>query len=171
MDGSGPLIAYCMAAQGSSSKEAEACEVGIEERLEGLNLQGEEETDLDFSEEIEGLIKEVRWLAIFRVHTSKLFSHAALLSAMHIAWSAAKEVSFKLLESNMFLVQFQCLGDWTRVMEGCPWLFRSAPVVMEEYDGFTNVHEYKLDRIPVWARIQGIPERSHEKEGARREGG
>lgn len=70
----------------------------------------------------------------------------------------AKEVSFKVLESNLFLVQFQCVGDWTRVMEGGPWLFRSAPVVMEEYDGFTNVHEYKLDRIPVWARIQGIPE-------------
>lgn len=35
-------------------------------------------------------------------------------------------------------------------MNGGPWLFRDA--------AFTNVYEYKLDRIPVWARIIGIPE-------------
>jgi hypothetical protein len=29
---------------------------------------------------------------------------------------------------------------------------------MSEYDGFTNVEDYKLDKIPVWTRIQGIPE-------------
>jgi hypothetical protein len=29
---------------------------------------------------------------------------------------------------------------------------------MAEYDGFSNVEDYKLDKIPVWTRIQGIPE-------------
>jgi hypothetical protein len=43
-------------------------------------------------------------------------------------------------------------------MEGRPWLFRGAAVVMEEYDGFSDVKAIKLDRIPVWARIQGMPE-------------
>lgn len=43
-------------------------------------------------------------------------------------------------------------------MEGGPWLFRGSAVVLEEYDGFSNVHEYKLDKIPVWTRIQGVPE-------------
>lgn len=28
---------------------------------------------------------------------------------------------------------------------------------MEEYDGFSNVHAFKLDKILVWTRIQGIP--------------
>jgi hypothetical protein len=31
-------------------------------------------------------------------------------------------------------------------------------VVLAEYDGFSNVNEYKLDKVPVWARFQGIPE-------------
>ena len=31
-------------------------------------------------------------------------------------------------------------------------------MVMEEYDGFSDVNTIKLDRIPVWARIQGMPE-------------
>ena len=71
---------------------------------------------------------------------------------------AAKEVTFKALAPNLFLVQLHCLGDWSRVMEGSPWLFRGAAIVMEEYDGFSNVLAYKLNRILVWARIQGVPE-------------
>ena len=31
-------------------------------------------------------------------------------------------------------------------------------MVMEEYDGFSNVNTYKLDRILIWTRIQGVPE-------------
>ena len=65
----------------------------------------EEDEDLDFSEEIDGLIKEVRWLALFRVYTTKPFSHAALLNAMRNVWSAVKEVSFMVLGENLFLVQ------------------------------------------------------------------
>jgi hypothetical protein len=83
---------------------------------------GKEDEDLDFSEEIDGLLKEVRWLAQFRVYTTKPFSHAALFNAISNAWSVAKEVTFKVLGENLFLVQLQCVG-WTRIMEGRPWLF------------------------------------------------
>ena len=33
-----------------------------------------------------------------------------------------------------------------------------AAVVLQGYDGFSNVEEYKLDKILVWARIQEIPD-------------
>ena len=61
-------------------------------------------------------------------------------------------------EPNLLMVQFHCLGDWTRVMEGKPWLFRGAAIVMEEYDGYLNVKMYKLDRIPILTRIHGVLE-------------
>lgn len=38
----------------------EMLEPSLEERLESLNLQGEEEEDLDFSGEFEELVKDVR---------------------------------------------------------------------------------------------------------------
>ena len=110
------------------------------------------------SGEIEELAKEIRWLALYRVHTSKPFSHAALFSALRNAWATVKEVTFKVLGPNLFLVQLHCLVDWSRVMEGSPWLFRGSPIVMEEYDAFSNIHAYKLDKIPIWLRIQGAPE-------------
>jgi hypothetical protein len=123
-----------------------------------LKVCGEEEEELDFSAELDDLVKDVRWLALVRVHTTKNYSHAALMNNMRNAWSAAKETTFKVMGENLFLVQFNCLGDWTRVMDGGPWIFRGAPVVLEEYDGFSNIHEYKLDRIPVWIRIFGLPD-------------
>ncbi|XBI38444.1 hypothetical protein VPH35_123455 [Triticum aestivum] len=130
----------------------------LEDRFAGLNLRGEEEEELDLSGEIEDLIAETRWVAIFRVHTRKPFSHVALFKAMRNAWIPEQGVIFKAKKDNLFLAQFMCLGDWNRVMNGGPWIFRNSAVVLEEYDGLTNVEEYKLDRIPVWARIMGLSE-------------
>lgn len=43
-------------------------------------------------------------------------------------------------------------------MGGCPWVLRGFAVVLEECNGLTNVQEYKLDMIPVGARIMGVPD-------------
>ena len=75
--------------------EEDGSALSLEECLEGLNLQGEEEEDLDFSSELDELVKDVRWLALFRVNTSKPFSHAVFFSTMRNAWAATKEVTFK----------------------------------------------------------------------------
>jgi hypothetical protein len=80
-----------------------------------------------------------------------------MFKQMRNAWVPEQEVTFKAKGANL-LAQFHCLGDWSRVMEGGSWLFRGAALVMAEYDGFINVEEYKLDKIPVWTCIQGIPE-------------
>ena len=55
-------------------------EADFEDQFAGMTLHGKEEEDLDFSAEVEDLVKDVRWLALFRVHTTKPFSHAALLT-------------------------------------------------------------------------------------------
>ena len=43
-------------------------------------------------------------------------------------------------------------------MDGGPWLFRRALVVIQEYDGFSDVNAYRLNKVPVWARIKGLPD-------------
>lgn len=68
----------------------------LEDVFEGLNLDGEEEEDLVLSGKVEELIKEVRWLCLFRVHTLRPFSHAALLNSMRNAWTCAQGVTFNI---------------------------------------------------------------------------
>lgn len=99
------------------------------------------------------LIKDLRWLGLFWVHTMRPFSHAALLNTTRNAWASAQGVKFNIKAPNLFLVQCHCLGDWKKVMDGGPWLSGRDPVVIVEFDGFTNVEHYALDKIPVWARI------------------
>ena len=98
----------------------------LEDAFEGLNLHGEEEEDLDLSGEVDELIKDVRWLVLFRVHTMRPFSHAALLNSMRNAWACAQGVTFNIKGPNLFLAQCHCLGDWKRVMEGGPWQFHQC---------------------------------------------
>lgn len=99
-------------------------EPNLESKFEGLNLFGEEEEELDLSGEVDGLLEETRWLGVFRVHTQRPFSHVALFKDMRNAWASAQDVIFKAKGENRFIVQFMCLGDWNRVMNGGPWLFR-----------------------------------------------
>ena len=77
----------------------------------GLAFHEEEEEDLDLSGEVEDLIREVRWLALFRVHTLRPFSHATLLNSMRNAGACAQGVTFNIKGPNLFLAQCHCLGD------------------------------------------------------------
>ena len=43
-------------------------------------------------------------------------------------------------------------------MGGGPWIFCNSLVVIEEYDGITNITEYILDNIPARVWIMGIPD-------------
>lgn len=71
------------------------------------------------------------------------------------AWASVQGATFKPVGQHV-LAQLMCVGDWDRVMGGGPWQFRGFAVVIDEYDGFTSVDEYKLDHIPVWARVMGV---------------
>ncbi|VAI84162.1 hypothetical protein VPH35_127964 [Triticum aestivum] len=77
---------------------------------------------------------------------------------MRNAWTCAQGVTFNIKGPNLFLARCHCLGDWKRVMEGGPWQFHRDPVVLVEYDGFTNVADYALNMYPLWARIKGLPD-------------
>ncbi|KAM0921595.1 hypothetical protein ACQ4PT_006776 [Festuca glaucescens] len=86
----GPAVDAADEAGGSETFDADT---ELQDRFGNLNLCGEEETDLDFSAEIDDLMEEMR-----------------------NAWSTAQDVTFKTKD------------------------------------------DYKLDKILVWTRIQGIPE-------------
>ena len=59
-------------------------------------------------------------MAVARLLTVKDFSEASLVSTMKSAWNAAKEVLFRPIGKNLFIVQAFCLGDRKRIMEEGP---------------------------------------------------
>jgi hypothetical protein len=76
---------------------------------------------------------------------------------MRTAWSPAKEVTFQALEENLFTIQCHCLGDWLKIEQGGPWLFRQNAVIIEPYDGLSAIDSVELNQIAVWLQIHKLP--------------
>ena len=65
-------------------------------------------------------LPKVKWMAVAKLLTVKDFSEASLSSTMRAAWNTAREVIFRPIGKNLFIVQAFCLGDWKRIMEDGP---------------------------------------------------
>lgn len=76
---------------------------------------------------------------------------------MRAAWDLAHDCKFRPLESNLYTVQFFCLGDWERVMQEGPWNFRGHAVILTEYDGVTQPSMVALDTLSIWIQIHDVP--------------
>ncbi|KAE8820822.1 hypothetical protein D1007_01135 [Hordeum vulgare] len=76
---------------------------------------------------------------------------------MCMAWSLAQGATFSALGENLFSITVNCLGDWKRITEDGPWLFRDHGVLIEPYDGLTKFYEVALDKLAVWIQIVDLP--------------
>jgi hypothetical protein len=143
----------------SESVDRMGSEPSLEELLECLNLKGEDiEGVFVAKKDVENLKEETKWMAVMRLQTTKPFSATSLKKTLRFAWAPAQEVSFRDIEGNRFLVQASCLGDWKRITEQGPWLFRDYGLLVEKYDGSCRAGAVELNRIHAWARIYDVPE-------------
>jgi hypothetical protein len=96
----------------------------LDSMMKRLGLREEDLDDVVFEDQSPPPVDATRWLAIARVHTDHEFSDFWFFKNMRSAWDLAQEVKFRSLENNLFTMQFSCLGDWEKVMDGGPWVFR-----------------------------------------------
>jgi hypothetical protein len=106
---------------------------------------------------VESLKEEAKWMAVMKLLTTKPFSDVSLKKTMRFAWAPAREVVIRDVEENRFLVQASCLGDWKRITEQGPWLFRDHGLRIGKYDGNCSAKSVELNRIHVWARFMISP--------------
>ncbi|XBI72800.1 hypothetical protein VPH35_066674 [Triticum aestivum] len=138
------------AQSGTSGGSSAAMRSDLDEFMEQLNLEDEVFDDLVIDENDQEINESVRWLALARVHMDKTFSPTTFYKEMRAAWNPAQHVNFRPVGPNLFVVQAACLGDWERMIEQGPWLFRNFLVLMCPYDGFTKAEEVPMVYMPVW---------------------
>jgi hypothetical protein len=129
----------------------------VDELLNNLKLHGEELNDVVLGKEEVRRWPEVKWLAAARILTTKSFSLQSLKNTMMAAWSPAREVSFHEIEPNLFVLQAYCLGDWKRIMEEGPWLFRGCALMTEPFDGATMIPTVIPKHVQAWVQIHKLP--------------
>jgi hypothetical protein len=75
-----------------------------------------------------------------------------------LSWNLAQEVKIRALGDNLFIMKFSCLGDWEKVTEGGPWVFRGHAVLFAPYDGFTKPSTIELNHLSLWVQIHDLPD-------------
>ncbi|KAK1697430.1 hypothetical protein QYE76_014127 [Lolium multiflorum] len=82
----------------------------------------------------------------------------SLKKTLKFAWAPAQEVIFRDLEDNRFMVKTNCLGDWQRITEQAPSIFRDHGLLIAKYDGSCKASSVELNRIHAWVQIHDVPE-------------
>ncbi|XP_071679856.1 uncharacterized protein [Lolium perenne] len=77
---------------------------------------------------------------------------------MQFAWALVQEISFRDVDENRFLVQTNCLGDWKKITEQGPWIFREQGLLVEKFDGSCSAMAVDLHRIHAWVRVHDVTE-------------
>ncbi|KAK1651010.1 hypothetical protein QYE76_068815 [Lolium multiflorum] len=146
-----------MSSSAGSSNPKGAKVMDVDTLLRDLRIREEEFDDLIIGEEV-CIDEEPDLLAVARVLTDKSFNAAAFEDTMRFAWSLAKKAVFRDVGNSTFIIQFTCLGDWKKVVEEGPWLFRNWGIVIKAYDGYSKPSSLVLDRLPIWVQIHDVPE-------------
>jgi hypothetical protein len=144
-------------AKGASASDGVKNRDDVEAVMQRLGLKEDDLDDVVFQEE-EKPEEDIRWMAVARVHTESEFSHYWFLKNMRSAWDLAKDVKVRVIEENLFILKYACLGDWEKVMEGGPWVFRGKSVLIAPYDGFTKPSSIDLNTILMWIQIHDLPD-------------
>lgn len=90
-----------------------------------------------FEEDPDVVREGIKWMAIAKVHTTNQFTTQALITNMNIAWSPMKEIKTTSVNENLFMIQCSCMGDWMKLLDKGPWLFRSFGIIKKLYDGLS----------------------------------
>ncbi|XBI37081.1 hypothetical protein VPH35_122491 [Triticum aestivum] len=146
-----------MAKQGTLGASGSKGKGKLEDLMEELALKEDDLDDVVFEEDDAPLEEDLQWMILVRVHIDKTFSNYRFFRNMKSTWDLARKVQIKTLEENLFIMQFDCLGDWERVTLGGPWHFRGNPVIIVPYDGYSKPTSIELFKFEIWARILDLP--------------
>ncbi|KAE8771773.1 hypothetical protein D1007_56277 [Hordeum vulgare] len=135
----------------------------IKDLMKKLALQEDDLDGVVFEEADASPEDDLRWMVLVRVHMDKGFSNYWFFPNMRSAWDLARSVKIKTLEGNLFIMQFNCPGDWEKVTLGGHWHFRRNHVIIEPSDGYTKPTTIELFMLEIWAHIIDVPIAYHDK--------
>ncbi|KAM0873654.1 hypothetical protein ACQ4PT_037942 [Festuca glaucescens] len=151
-------------AESSAARRGDPKDFDVQELLKNLQLHEVELNDVFLGKEEVRKWPEVKWLAAATVLTEKTYSLESLKKTMLAAWTPAREVSFHAAEKNLIVLQARCLGDWKRIMEEGPWLFRGCALMVEPFDGVTMIPTVIPTKVQAWIQIHKLPPLFRNKE-------
>ncbi|GMI71454.1 hypothetical protein like AT3G31430 [Hibiscus trionum] len=84
-------------------------------------------------------------------------SFGALQKIAGILWGKQGAVEVSSVGENLVVFRFvnSTVRDW--VFENGPWHFQNKPLILRRWEPNLSSLDFKLDRLPVWFHLWGIP--------------
>lgn len=89
--------------------------------------------------------------------TVKPFNVEAMKRTLLSIWSLKNSVVIRMVETNLFVLQFFCEKDKNRVLDGCPWSFDGKILLLKELKEEEQPSEVKFSNSPFWVRLMDVP--------------
>ncbi|XP_074356430.1 uncharacterized protein LOC141696143 [Apium graveolens] len=129
----------------------------INERMAGMGIEDEENTELMFEEEAEDLSNKFELCLVGRFLTEKGLNVRAMKSKMADIWRPARGLNIKDLKPGVFLFQFYHGDDMDWVLNGGSWNFDGAMLVLGKISAGEDPLEVPLFHLQCWIQLYGVP--------------
>jgi hypothetical protein len=128
------------------------------EMWKNFSLTEEEDVDIEVQSEVfEETVAQGQTHAVGKLLADRYVGKETIRSAMIGLWRPTGHLGFKVLGTNIFLIEFQYSWDKSRVLEGRPWLFQGHVFSVEEFDGRTLPSKIAFERVSFWVRMFNLP--------------
>ncbi|PWA85590.1 hypothetical protein CTI12_AA148020 [Artemisia annua] len=92
-----------------------------------------------------------------RIHSDRPYNFQRMKKALSAAWRPRRPITFKELDSNMFLVHIDHYVDLKRVLEDGPWSFERNLVVLKPIEKDEQPTESDMSKVSFWICLLNMP--------------
>ena len=72
-------------------------------------------------------------------------------------WRLLGNLVFKVLGDNLLLIEFDNIGDKSRVLKGRPWVFEENLFAVEDFDERSSPSQLSFTKASFWVRMFDLP--------------
>lgn len=123
----------------------------LAERLRGEVRISVSKTMRDKAEE------SLRWAVVIKLSNGKDFNLQGLAGVLKRAWNFVKGVSFVSTRNNIALVKFDNKDKLLKVLDGGPWTFDGATVMIRRWLLESTLELMEFETLKIWVQLHNIP--------------
>lgn len=129
----------------------------LQEQFADLSVEEAENEDFIFDEGIEEEINKYELCLVGRYLTEKSLNTRAMFSKMADVWKPAMGINIKEIDPGIFLFQFYHREDMFMVVNGGPWSFDNAMLIVSTIPPGMEPLKVPLWHLEMWIQIHDLP--------------
>ncbi|XP_039036627.1 uncharacterized protein LOC120173595 [Hibiscus syriacus] len=114
---------------------------------------------ISFSKRIHDLIDQNMKQVVITKLLGKKIGYKALINRIYALWNLIGNFNLIGLENDYFLVKFENLEDYTRVLTEGPWMIYGSYLTVQPWSRNFSTSEKHPLQVIAWLRLPGLPYR------------